>query len=497
MDLIYGMQYIGNDVWTQMTLISPHALLEKYDGMLDSMGTLSQSLQWPIRNARNNIWLSLPQQGISKLPNEIIAYIMEIVHDSYGSSQVDIRASPFIVPDRYYIFEMGRTVSVLSCVSRRFRYVALGTSYLWSTILVKRSFPCELFIQRSGDGPLNVTYDFPVDKTLHTIVHDQRKRWKSLDIRHPELHLWDILNQDDLVFPALESLAVRPHRNFTSLDIYWQTPVLKHLVAYDCLMRVSMATNLVSLCIILVVEGSGIRLEDFKRNLMTSLAECKVLKVLKLTWWRSFYSVIQWDDKASHSGRTQHPIALMPSLESLHLNHDLEYQPEFGACLKGIQMPMLNKLCITGNFHDKFSGNSLLVHLLGDLGPLDSVRILMLDIDCTIFITKSFEVPFEYIEQYMPMACGLILDRARGTLDQLADRLLPSLHFLWSRNKSNNAKDDILEFVESTRMHNGEASPLTLKMPLKQMKKLLRHHYDDMMNAVKDDMIICHFHIDD
>lgn len=451
------------------------------------------------------MWLSL--QGISKLPDEIISYIMEFVHDSYVPWQVEYHAMPFTIPDSNHVYEMGRAVSDLSCVSRRFRRIALCTTYLWSKILVQRGFPCELFIKRSGDAPLYVTYDFPIDRTQHTIVHEHRKRWKTLDVRHPKLRLWNTFSQDELVFPALESLAVRSYGRFRRLDIPWKTPVLKHLVTDYCLMHISMAANLVSLCIYLEMEDAGTTLGDTKRDLIAFLTECKVLKTLDLTWWREYYcshqerhDAYQW---ANDFGRVQQPFVL-PSLESLHLNHTRAYNPAFGACLNGIKIPMLSELSITGKFDDSVSDDFSIVDLLGDIRLLDGVRLLRLDVGYADrknnkHRRKPFEIPFEYIEQHMPRLSELTLGPTEANLRQLQNCQLSSLRSLWLKD-SDSIMDDILKFVKNRKIYDGndgKAVPFTLKAPLREMKENIGRHYDDIVHAIEDNLLICHFYIDE
>ena len=454
----------------------------------------------------NSSALSSPWQGtacILELPDEIISYIMEIVHDLYTSWQVDLRTKPFTVPGRQDIFDMGGIASVLSSVSRRFRCIALDTPYLWSTIVVRTTFPCELFIKRSASAPLYVTYDFKhyVNDTQNDIVFSQRRRWKALHIVDDMSTMRYIFNQDDLSFPALESLSVKYCGAFGYFRTLWDVNRTRKIFE-DGLMLGSMATNLVSLHIRMELCDPRISLEFTKQDLMTCLSGCKVLRMLSLSWEFKFFNAWQmyhvdaysW---ASHTRRAPQPVVLLPSLESLHFEHDSAYPRVLGALLKGIQMPMLSKLWITENFYEHSSAHFSLVDLLEDLGPLDSVRTLILDLKCTGKIFEDFKTLFDFIEQHMPRVSELIIDRPVKTMDQFPDRSLPFLHLLWFQS-GGFAIDSVLKYAKRRMEYDGKdgkVGPLTLKVPLKLMKEDINRHYDDIMNAIEDNLIICHFYI--
>lgn len=393
------------------------------------------------------------------MPDEIIGNIMELIVPFSCMDNPDITPSYTVVEE---IIKYSRTACALSCVSRRFRYIALHTPVLWSMVVKKQSFPYKLFVERSGRVPLRVACDIDNEDCQ---VSDIRDRLRALKIYQPAFDRFHRSsgNYTDMNFPVLETLIVTGNERFPyGFLLRWQAPVLKHLTARCFILPIFMASTLTTLSLDLyfnpqITQAINSRRGLFQHHLTTFLTQCKMLKTLHLKWRKGLPADFGWRG------------ATLPSLESLQISLSDTYQTSMGAFWKGIQMPNLRQLIITGLF-DRTDPDASLEDLFDSLGPLASVRILDLNVTWHARsrewgCMKPFDVPFKYIEQHMPNIADIKLDGVGAHSQQLPDCQLPAFRTLRAKFARYIFMDDILKFVKSNIVNHedgGKIDPFRL-----------------------------------
>ncbi|KAK6969221.1 hypothetical protein R3P38DRAFT_3298648 [Favolaschia claudopus] len=172
----------------------------------------------------------LSTSTIESLPNDLLAAILKLVADSPIPSKR--RIPPFPI--------------TFSSVSRRFRYLALASPELWTTIRLSHRSRCwkwaAIFLERSGSRPLDISINLEAYRILFTDrgygfgYSSPIRIMKALAIVGPHIHRWRTLairldrieRLDDLVsyilqssFPAtskLESLHVSVARGMPEAE---------------------------------------------------------------------------------------------------------------------------------------------------------------------------------------------------------------------------------------------------------------------------------------
>ncbi|TDL21214.1 hypothetical protein BD410DRAFT_308329 [Rickenella mellea] len=164
------------------------------------------------------------EEGIKRLPNEVLAVIFEMAHYLDGEGPVQFALC-------------------VSHVSRRFRNVALATPLLWTTI--HDSFgenQIREFISRSGRLDLNIKMPYSTDiECFLKVIKGTSHRWSSLSIIEQETeYVMMKLGMTDL--PRLRYLS---YAFPVELTIF-STPRLSQVVGWGCLFKSPAGSYLLS-----------------------------------------------------------------------------------------------------------------------------------------------------------------------------------------------------------------------------------------------------------
>lgn len=393
-----------------------------------------------------------------KLPNEIIACIMELV--------LDIHAADLFVSTEHDVDpSYPAMLSALLRVSRRIRGIALNTPTLWTIILMGfQGFPYGLFLERSRDVPLTVLWLANGKyKDEETIWHHHR-RWRCLIVTSANSFTRSCrFPGESLAFPALEMLSICAKESVIRLCSLSRMPVLKQL-KFDGLVKPS---RLALLCEI--------------------LADCKVLRHLTLDIYDGM------DPDASYSNIS------LPSLFSFELRIQNNRHIWTGTVLHLFRAPNLRKLCISICTPFKAIPAD---NLFDNLKFGERVQSLELCVSHARF--PPFSIPFRSMARQFPNVSELTIRcDISSTTEQLRECQLPNLlHFLafWESGESgesdplqeedtwDNFVGNMCAFLENREMYFDEQG--SGYVPLRLTIGNSTNYHEGFEEAVADGLVI-------
>ncbi|TDL13679.1 hypothetical protein BD410DRAFT_797560 [Rickenella mellea] len=222
--------------------------LEEFKLCMAALDTIKVRLAKKIRNLQKRCTPLVLEDGIQRVPDEILAHIFEAGHHMSEHSEFAVRVSH---------------------VCGRFRQVSLRTPLLWTRLSSEHpSDQTEAYLTRSGQMDLQVTLaDHPGDKfrSFLQLMGTHSDRWSRL------LLLMDPDDQEVIEelglthFPRLRFLF--HHFNVEPSGLRWDMPLLSQFEGYCSQFPLN-----VSFSFLLQLTSMKICFEDYVRFDMTSLA---------------------------------------------------------------------------------------------------------------------------------------------------------------------------------------------------------------------------------
>ncbi|TDL21165.1 hypothetical protein BD410DRAFT_789919 [Rickenella mellea] len=247
-------------------LVSLRRSLEESKRCMKALDRVRQDLGKTIRALRRRCMPLILHDGIRRMPDELLAHILEMGHASanWDESEFSLTASH---------------------VSHRLRHVALHTPVLWSRLSIAGPLDrIRAFISRSGHANLEVDLLFwhhlnvSQQTAFFNVVGPVSRRWSSIT------HL------SDPRVPAITSAGVSELPNlrhlsccYMDLTMPWTMPLLTSIQGYDCrctpqMSHVSQLTSIhlrfVEQCMDIIVLSETFHAMRSMRDLSLKLCGC-------------------------------------------------------------------------------------------------------------------------------------------------------------------------------------------------------------------------------
>ncbi|TDL16658.1 hypothetical protein BD410DRAFT_831959 [Rickenella mellea] len=275
-----------------LRLLNPLRRLIRQKQLIDK---LHAKLDTKIQSLRQECLPLLMEDGIRRIPNEILVNIFRIGHRS----------------TRNYSFLISVTH-----VCRRFRSLALQESSLWTGIKVTPRYNTDkilAFIDRSRQQDLDVTFTIG-GYGLHAERADFPDAFQASSLRWTSFHTDSGSFQYipvDLPLSRVRKLYFVNESSEYVNNIPWMLPGLQGFVGLNAIPKFCCTTPLLTECM-LAFSKRFIQASEF----MNCLAQLLSIENLQL--------VFQNTTPLDHNSMAAAPLTLMPAVQTLHVTMEVE-----------------------------------------------------------------------------------------------------------------------------------------------------------------------------